>query len=71
MSVTHISGLAFLQLPWWWHETALFQANEGRTVRHGRSERSNDFQVLGQYCRGPRPLAADAPQPSGTGIRIV
>ncbi len=34
MSVTHIGELAFPQLPWWWHEIPLFQAIEGRTVRH-------------------------------------
>jgi hypothetical protein len=39
MSITHIFELAFLRLPWWWHETALFQAIEGRKVRHGRQDR--------------------------------
>jgi len=39
MSFAHILELAFLRLPWWWHETALFQGFEGCIVRPGRRDR--------------------------------
>ena len=46
MSIAHVRELAFLRLPWRGHETALFAALEGRTVRHGRQDRQLAFRFL-------------------------